>query len=132
MMKKTHLILLFSLVFSGAVLLGNTPVGAQDNYTLDGFTSGNIEGGLDGQTPIDPCVWAYGDETPDDPDDPLVWKCWPMVRVERIVFSSEGLDDRTAESSTLGVGEGNPYVNIGGRYVFICNPVILRFTGLCL
>ena len=117
MLKRTQLVLVFMLVFSGAVLLGNTPVGAQDTTLITGasFDGGQIVTSLSGQTPIDPCYNP-------NPDDPLS-DCEPMYPAERLYICNEepveGLGNCLPFNfSTLGVAY-NTWITFGGRSMWI-------------
>jgi hypothetical protein len=118
MKPKNRLVLLLVCVLTGALLLGLSPVWAE-NYTLDGFTSGPIQGGLSGNTPLNPYVWHNG-----------VKKY--MKKVDKLeIISEQAREARTVNSSTLCIGEGNPWVNMGGYYEYVCDPVYLYYYGIC-
>lgn len=86
-MKTTQLIRLFLLIFSGAVLLGNTPVWAEDTseYTYVSVNYGQFEASIDGGVLRDPCYY-----------DPVVEECKDMTEAtEAWICNGEPLEDKS-------------------------------------
>ena len=116
-MKRTQLILLFMLVFCGAVLLSDIPAGAQNTTNITGVSidGGRIQTSFSGQAPVDPCY----NENPADPASP----CLPMYPVAELWICDGvpalSLDNcRKFNYSTVGASY-NTWVYLYGRWRWV-------------
>ena len=131
MLKKTKLILLFMLVFSLALLLGNTQLGAE-NYQMTGVTAGNMEGKLEGGNMVEACI-RVSEEL-----------CVPMVALKNFYICdgdaevpeepdvSPGENCYKMTSLSLCAGEGDWWDFGSTLILWTCNPSTLIECGDCL
>lgn len=113
MMNRTKLILMFMLVFSGVLLLGNAPAGAQSTaVTGVEVDDGQIVTTVSGQTPTDPCY-----------RDPTTGQCLPMRPAARLWFCNGNPADDLANCREFTFSSlcfaYNTYLTIGGRKIYI-------------